>query len=377
METIINLYEQREALFTQVIEELSTQHDIYQAIPGILEKACEFFLFDCGFIYEADHTGQLFKKEFITREGSYVLPGKFLLSNFLIPTEIEKFLKSYLYIQEGADSRLSPELSRTILDFFNAKTLLIVPFMSQADELLGITGMISRRHTSALSVESLARARSLFMVIANHVKMRSYHRQLENAKQSLSYTMDNTGVDIYVNDFYTHEILYVNKSMAAPYGGVENMMGKICYKAIYSDKSKQCDYCPQKQLLDEKGNPTKIFSWDYRRPFDGAWFRVFSAAFKWVDGRTAHVVSSVDITDRKNYEEQQKKHELALERAVDAAEEATRMKTAFLANMSHEIRTPMNAIIGMAELLLKKKFPPMSRSMWSASSRPVRTCCRS
>ncbi|KAB2922441.1 MAG: response regulator [Dechloromonas sp.] len=34
-----------------------------------------------------------------------------------------------------------------------------------------------------------------------------------------------------------------------------------------------------------------------------------------------------------------------------AAENATRAKSAFLANMSHEIRTPMNAIIGMTHLL--------------------------
>ncbi|MBI9045010.1 MAG: response regulator [Anaerolineaceae bacterium] len=37
--------------------------------------------------------------------------------------------------------------------------------------------------------------------------------------------------------------------------------------------------------------------------------------------------------------------------AKEAAETATKVKSAFLANMSHEIRTPMNAIIGMTELL--------------------------
>ena len=49
----------------------------------------------------------------------------------------------------------------------------------------------------------------------------------------------------------------------------------------------------------------------------------------------------------------------AMEEANEELERAAKMKADFLANMSHEIRTPMNAVIGMAELCLREKLPPV------------------
>ncbi len=56
---------------------------------------------------------------------------------------------------------------------------------------------------------------------------------------------------------------------------------------------------------------------------------------------------STDITERKQAEEE-------LKLAQQAAEQASRTKSAFLANMSHELRTPMTVITGYCEMLMEE-----------------------
>ena len=324
------------------LERLNGGESIEKKIVDSLTDICDYYSFKKGFVYQTDGFRYFYLKETIGDEEN-TLKSRFEMCE-LSNQNLNSFRAGSTPFYANRNESF-PSEDMAVLDFFQVDSLLVLPFEDSEGKPVGLIGFTARESRApSITDEEMQLIHLVSGSLSKEIIIREYKERETRASKTLSSIMNNMGVDIYVNSFDTHEMLYINESMAAPYGGIDNFKGKKCWETLYTDKKRECDFCPKKHLIDPKGLPTKAYSWDYQRPFDKCWFRVFSAAFAWIDGQMAHVITSVDINHQKTIEEE-------LRIAKDKAENLDRLKSAFLANMSHEIRTPLNAIVGFASLL--------------------------
>ena len=331
------------AFLLHFLERLNGCESIENKITESLTDICEYYGFKRGFIYQTDGFRYFYLKETVGNSDN-ILRQRFEISEMTNQhaARINGKNKPFYACRNQNTSWNDVD----IVDFYKVDSLLIRQIQDSEGKIIGFIGFGDREHAISFTDEELQVIHLILGSLSKEIAVREYKEREVRASKTLSSIMNNMGVDIYVNSFDSHDMLYVNESMAAPYGGIEHFEGKKCWQALYKDKTGECEFCPKKHLIDENGQPTKVYSWDYQRPFDKCWSRVFSAAFAWIDGQIAHVITSVDINHQKTIEEE-------LRVAKEKAENLDRLKSAFLANMSHEIRTPLNAIVGFASLLIE------------------------
>ena len=331
------------AFLLHFLERLNGCESIENKITESLTDICEYYGFKRGFIYQTDGFRYFYLKETVGNSDN-ILRQRFEISEMTNQhaARINGKNKPFYACRNQNTSWNDVD----IVDFYKVDSLLIRQIQDSEGKIIGFIGFGDREHAISFTDEELQVIHLILGSLSKEIAVREYKEREVRASKTLSSIMNNMGVDIYVNSFDSHDMLYANESMAAPYGGIEHFEGKKCWQALYKDKTGECEFCPKKHLIDENGHPTKVYSWDYQRPFDKCWFRVFSAAFAWIDGQIAHVITSVDINHQKTIEEE-------LRVAKEKAENLDRLKSAFLANMSHEIRTPLNAIVGFASLLIE------------------------
>lgn len=267
-------------------------------ISEYLKFLCNRFNFDCCLTYDVDQNNNMHLKEHYASED---LQNKIQFSMESISADLQECVVQEGILYFDKHSAATP-CEVKLLNSFCASSIVVSSVVDEAFQAYCFIILLNENDGHTLSEERMRELTLLLNILEKYVGVRMYQSKLALTQQTFENILDNTGIDIYVNDFYNHDILYVNKSMAAPYGGKHEFMKNKCWDTLFTGQHGPCEFCPQHKIIDDHGDPTKVYSWDYQRPFDGSWFRVFSAAFRWVDGRLVHMVSSADITENKQNE---------------------------------------------------------------------------
>lgn len=170
-------------------------------------------------------------------------------------------------------------------------------------------------------------------------ELRKISKAIEQSSHSVIIT-DNKGVIEYTNPNFSQVTGYAPKEIK---GKILNIL--------------KPGYASQK-IYDEiwaalnSGNEWKGEFLNKRKNRQYYWESVFITPVRNKKGDVTNFLAlKEDINEKKELE-------LELKRALDRAEESSRLKSSLLANMNHEIRTPLTGILGMAQILNEELQDP-------------------
>lgn len=109
--------------------------------------------------------------------------------------------------------------------------------------------------------------------------------------------MGRMQANLYVTDIQTDKILFMNRTMQNAFG-LEDPVGKTCWRVLKKGMTNRCPGCPVKDLVDS-GEEGSFCKWEEYNNLTGRYYDNYDSLMKWTDGSIVHFQHSVDVTASK------------------------------------------------------------------------------
>ena len=180
----------------------------------------------------------------------------------------------------------------------------------------------------------------IFSFARDITERKRIEKELRESEDYVTALLAAIPAGVVVIDAESHRVTDANSAALALMGrGRHEVVGNVCHHLLCPAETGKC---PIVDLHLEVDHSERVLV-----RANGSRLPILKSVRPLVcRGRTYLVEAFADLSD-------QKRTQMDLQKAKEAAEAAGRAKSAFLANMSHEIRTPMSAILGYSQLMLR------------------------
>ena len=234
--------------------------------------------------------------------------------------------------------------------FVNTVTVIIIGCLMSADQFAWVSSMpdyVDKWVVISANFLFLNAAATISLVVlvrgleASLKKQKLVSDTLEREQAQLLSIFDSIDEIVYVTDPNTYEILYINKYFRKLLGN--DCIGGVCYRE-FQGFDNPCEFCTNDIILKEIGKP---YQWEYYNPIFDRDYMLVDRIIKWPDDRDVRLEFAIDITDRKQMEEQRRKLQERLEKA-----EKMESLGVLAGGVAHDLNNMLGPLVGYPELML-------------------------
>ena len=172
---------------------------------------------------------------------------------------------------------------------------------------------------------------------------RAREMDLQLGHEQFLAVLDNLQAVVYVADLETYELLFLNRYTRENIPDV--MPGMVCWQKLQKEQPGPCDFCTNDRLVDEHGDPTGPYEWEFQNTITGRWYLCKDSAIRWVDGRLVRLEIAYDITEKKRLDQER----ITLERSLLRSQKMESLGV-LTGGIAHDFNNILLTVQGNADL---------------------------